>query len=294
MSVSRRKFLALAAGLLGATGCSRFDAKKLMFWKNVEAQDLKFWKDWDVQASDLKFWNRNVGPLTFAAMNDLHMTDARSTSLLNRAVKQINADDRIGFTVVLGDVASEAKLTEMELAKLSLEKLKQPYFVVPGNHDVDTKAADPFGRFKTVFGDVRWREEDAGWVFLGINTCEGGESDVSVQPDEIDWIRRQLEKTNEKRPIAVFGHHPFNPNTKAYRVKNAEEVLGLFANHNLKLVAAGHFHGNQVEEHDGVLFTTSACLSTTRGNHDKTDAKGYRLFHLMPDSIETEFVEVTL
>ena len=72
----------------------------------------------------------------------------------------------------------------------------------------------------------------------------------------------------------------------------ADEVLALFAGHNLRAVLNGHFHGNQEEVVDGVLFTTTACLSSTRGNHDGTDLKGYRLFHCAGGEITTEFVAV--
>ena len=79
-----------------------------------------------------------------------------------------------------------------------------------------------------------------------------------------------------------------------YRVKNADEVQGLFAGHNLKLAAAGHWHGNQEESRDGVLFTTTACCSSTRDNFDGTKPEGYRLLHLSPDgTVQTEFAEVS-
>ena len=60
----------------------------------------------------------------------------------------------------------------------------------------------------------------------------------------------------------------------------------------LRIAAAGHWHGNQEETRDGVLFTTTACCTSTRNNFDGTPEKGYRLFHLAGDSVATEFVEV--
>jgi len=116
---------------------------------------------------------------------------------------------------------------------------------------------------------------------------------VTVHENQLQFLTKIAERTNANRPIAIMGHHPFNPNTKAYRVINADEVLGIFSEHNLKLVAAGHYHGNQEETQDGTLFTTTACCSTTRDNFDGTSAKGFRLFHVgEDDSITTEFVEV--
>jgi len=154
------------------------------------------------------------------------------------------------------------------------------------------KSKDIFGNYTSVYGPAHWDEGEEGWLFIGLNTCEETKSDVTIPQTELDWLAQTLKKVNRDRPLALFAHHPFNPGTKAYRVINADDVLGLFAEHRLKLVAAGHYHGNQVEEHNGVLFTTTACCSTTRDNFDETPEKGYRLFHVTKDAIETEFVAV--
>jgi hypothetical protein len=56
---------------------------------------------------------------------------------------------------------------------------------------------------------------------------------------------------------------------------------------------SGHFHGNTENIQNGVLMTTTACCSGTRGNHDGTKPKGYRVFHIDGQmKITTEFREV--
>jgi len=232
--------------------------------------------------------------LTFVAMNDLHVLDTRSTAIVNKAVGQINQTPGISFTVVLGDLATNGKLTQLRLCKQSLDRLERPYFVVPGNHDVEPGVENIYANYEKSFDRGNWIHEEEQWVFIGLDSCEGSESDVSIRPDRIEWLEKRLKKIKRDRPLALCCHHPFNPNSKAYHVKNADKVLALFANHNLKLVATGHYHGNQVEEANGVLFTTTACCSSTRPNFDETTAKGYRLFHLNEDTVETEFVEVKL
>ena len=153
---------------------------------------------------------------------------------------------------------------------------------------------DPFASYESVFGPTQWRKEHGGWVLLGLNSCEGAKSDVTISDERLAWLREQLASVDPKQPIALFLHHPLNPHSKSYRVKNADAVLALFAGRALRLVAAGHFHGNQVEEQDGVLFTTNACCTITRDNHDGTTAKGYRLFHCSGERVQTEFVEIAL
>jgi len=265
MKMTRRQFI-LFTGALGLSSCARVKVPLIGAWEKA--------------------------PFTVAAMNDLHVKDARSTAFVNHAVEKINATPNLRFVVVLGDLSTSGQLSEFNLAKTSLDRLAKPCLTLPGNHDVQGNGPDIYANFEKVFGPTQWIREEGDWLFIGLNSCEGALSDVTIAPDRISWLRKQINKVKPGRPIGLFAHHPFNPNTKKYRVKNADEVLGLFSGHSLKLVAAGHWHGNQVEEHNGILFTTTACCTSTRENFDETPAKGYRLFHFDHDKVETEFVEV--
>lgn len=275
MKLSRRQFIGLSAAGLALGGCETLGLNEL-------------------PTPTMPFGGGPEGPFTFATVGDLHVLDARSTGIVNRAVKSINENNSVHFTTVLGDLGTDGTYAEMSLAKASLAKLNRPYFTIPGNHDVDpTATEDEYANYVSHFEDTQWREEESDWAFIGLDTCNGAASDVTVPDERMEWLQKQIGKINAKRPIALLAHHPFNPNTKAYRVQNAEAVLELFAGHNLRLVATGHYHGNQVEERDGVLFTTTACCSTTRNNFDGTEAKGYRLFIQQDDgSLTTEFVQV--
>lgn len=270
MSMTRRTFMGVSAGA-GLAGCLR-----ILGGGSVLGETKS---------------------VTVAAINDLHLLDEASVAIVNRAVAKVNALDNLDFAVVIGDLGTDGKESEMALAKEALDQLKVPYFCVPGNHDYDPSAANGYVNYDVSFTDRQWQQDErAGWAFLGLDTCNGTASTVTVPPERIDWLKQQLAGIAPEQPIALFAHHPFNPNTKAYRVTNADDVLGLFADHSLKLVASGHYHGNQIEEHNGVLFTTTACCSTTRPNFDGTKEKGFRVYSLGAQSegsvIQHEFVQV--
>ena len=233
-------------------------------------------------------------PLTVAVINDLHITKPETTALPDAAVEAVNRDDRVALTVLAGDLVGMACKSQMECAAACVKRLRKPFLALPGNHDVLPIPTRGLVEFQRGFGEPHWTRGLGGWTLIGFNSCEGMESDVTVPVGELDWLRARLAETDPARPLALFCHHPLSPNTKSYRIENAEEILALFSGHRLRVAVAGHWHGNQVEERDGVLFATTACCSVTRDNFDGTKPEGYRLLHLSPDgTVQTEFAEVS-
>jgi len=258
--LSRRQFLALLAGI----GLSR--------WSSAADEKDQAW--------------------SIAAIGDIHIADENSAALLNKAVANINKTPNVAFTVVLGDLSTAARPQELRLAKECLNRLTSPFLTIPGNHDVTSDPKTGYSAFEEHFGPRQWTRKENGWFFIGLDSCNGTESDVEIPADRIEWVKQQLQNLDNKTPVGLFSHHPFNPHTKAYRVKNAGAVLAAFAGKNLKLVAAGHFHGNQTEIQDGILFTTTACCAAYRPNFDGATAKGYRIFQFRELNVTTDFVSL--
>jgi predicted phosphodiesterase len=241
---------------------------------------------------------------TFAEINDLHVSDVRSTAIVTRAVDLINADKRIQFTVVCGDLARDGIPDELKLSDKALAQLSNSYYTIPGNHDYTDRDT-----YCDVFGITRLNfVVDLGsWRFFGIDSREGGKTDATVSTSQIAWLRERLKETPRDKPIGLFSHHPFHINAN-YRVVNADVVLNLFSVHNLKIVSSGHFHGNKACKHGTVLFTTTACCSLNALNETdddgccesdqliaeprETEIKGFRLFHVDGAAVTTEFVTV--
>lgn len=235
---------------------------------------------------DDQVWN-------IATIGDIHIADEKSVTLLNKAVANINKTPNVAFTVILGDLSTAARSQELRLAKECLNRLTSPFLTIPGNHDVTSNPKTGYGAFEEYFGPRQWTKKQNGWLFIGLDSCNGTESDVEIPTDRIEWIKQQLQGLDNNCPIGLFSHHPFNPHTKAYRVKNADAVLAAFSGRNLKFVAAGHYHGNQTEVQNGILFTTTACCAAYRPNFDGADAKGYRIFQFRGPNVTTDFVPIT-
>lgn len=221
---------------------------------------------------------------TFAEAADTHVTDTKSVEIVNDGVDMINADARVAFSLWLGDLTQNSKSDEMALARMTLDRVRRPHYALRGNHDL---AGDYYAR---EFGELNYTFEYAGWKFVMLDSNPGDKTPIDAA--RMNWLRETLAETDAAQPLILCTHHPLYPNTKAYLLAGSAEVIGLFSGHNLKAVLAGHYHGNQEEVIGGVLYTTTACLATTRGNFDGTTMRGYRLFHCTEDAITTEFVGV--
>lgn len=232
-------------------------------------------------------WRPKLDPnrgFSFSAASDLHVTDTKSVEIINDGVDRINADPTLAFSLWVGDLTQSSKADEMFLAKLTLARLTKPWHTVRGNHDQSG------GFYEQQFGELHQRFDYGGWRFLLCDTNPGDATPMSA--DEQAWLKARVAETPAEMPLVLVCHHPLMPHTKSYHLAGAEEVLALFKGNALKAVINGHYHGNQEETVDGVLFTTTACLATTRNNFDGTTAKGYRVFHCRHGEITTEFVPV--
>lgn len=220
---------------------------------------------------------------SFAQASDIHLTDTKSVEIVNDAVDAINADRRVAFSLWLGDLTQNSTADEMTLGRMALSRLERPWHTLRGNHD---RAGSLYER---EFGELNYTFEHAGWTFIMLDTNPGDATPIDQQ--RMQWLRDLLAEIDRERPLVLCTHHPLAPGVRL-RLAGADDVLALFAEHNLKAVLGGHHHGNHEEVVDGVLFTKTACLATTRTNHDGTTQRGYRLFHCTEDRISTEFVPV--
>ena len=237
-------------------------------------------------AGDWETWQAEhpaAAEFTFAQASDVHLTDTKSVEILNDGVDRINADPRVAFSLWLGDLTQNSDADAMALARMGLSRLTRPHYALRGNHDVAG------GHFEREFGPLNRTFEFGGWKFI---LLDSNPEHLPFSEDRLLWVREVLEATDPAQPLVLCTHHPLYPNTAAYLAPGAAEVIALFSGHNLKAALSGHYHANQEEVVDGVLYTTTACLATTRGNHDGTTLRGYRLFHCTEDGMTTEFVTV--
>jgi hypothetical protein len=105
-------------------------------------------------------------------------------------------------------------------------------------------------------------------------------------------LRAQLEHVDPQKPIALFAHHALAPGADEGRLANADQVLELFANRNLKLVLSSQGLENRTEEHHGTIFISTVPCSTTADT--PADKRGIRVISIDGAQMAHEFVPVPL
>lgn len=227
-------------------------------------------------------------------INDIHVLDEASTAYPSRVVDAMNAE-KADLVLVCGDVATDGKEGELRLARRVLDRLAAPYHVVAGNHDALHRGDREEDVFKRIFEqkETTYAFESHGIHFVAIDPgCGSNYRENRVPPPVVERLLALAASIPPDRPLILFSHYPYGTGV-SYRTPNADEVLGLFRGKRLLAVVSGHWHGNTERREGGVLFTTTACASSTRNNHDKTDAKGYRVFTVREGrEVSTEFKAV--
>jgi outer membrane protein assembly factor BamB/predicted phosphodiesterase len=220
-----------------------------------------------------------TGPFRFVVLSDVHINvlTPSATEDLRSSVQQINATDSIDFVLVTGDIADEGDGASLTVAKQELDKLKQPYYIILGNHDTKWSESGVTD-FKRIFGYERFKFEYKGFIFIGFNTGPIIRMALGhVAPEDLDWIKQELEYngTNGK-PVFLVTHYPMLQGD----VDNWYEVTDEVRNYPIEAFIGGHYHVNKYMEYEGIRGIINR--SSLR---DKSKVSGYNEYDITSDSI---------
>ena len=134
---------------------------------------------------------------------------------------------------------------------------------LPGNHDIgdNPTAVGPAPKqpateqerqnYLAVIGEDRWRFDEAGWCFIGLNSLIMN-TGIESEAEQFDWLASELSKASGK-PVALFLHKPLyldtpdDPELEASAVRyipqpRRKNLIEMFSAVDLRLVASGHVH----------------------------------------------------
>jgi hypothetical protein len=245
--------------------------------------------------------------LTFAFLTDVHLNranDHRRLDGLEQAledVKQTGAE----FVFFGGDLTDNSGMgyeitraqadSMIDVFKETVDASGIEYYPAIGNHDryFDPAAGYVVGDelFKTYFEDSYYTFDRQGIHFFVLNSVvPGAKGDFVVDPEQLSWLRRELQHIPLAAPIVLITHVPVYSIYHAVVgekfaitdvIGNHRELLDVFKDHQLKLVLQGHQHVYEDLFSQDVQYITggAVCANWWKGPFHGTE-EGFLLIEV--------------
>ncbi|MHA4896093.1 metallophosphoesterase family protein [Pedobacter sp. PWIIR3] len=186
------------------------------------------------------------------------------------------AHDRnpLDFVIVNGDLVHDRPELLEVVKKEHYDKLKVPFFALPGNHDLADTAI-----WKRVFGyedNFSFIKNEVGFVLANTSNTKG----KYICPDKV-FLKRELDKLTGLKTVFVVLHIPPHFWVPESPFVDCPETVNLLHSYpNVKAVFHGHDHSL-----DSVFYTGKLphFFDAHIGGNWGTSYKGYRIVEVDQD-----------
>ena len=259
-------------------------------------------------------------------MSEFRLTQISDTHLARRLDKLTDNFHRVSehidatrpdLVINSGDISFDgpSSRSDLEFAKELHDALPVPCRQLPGNHDIgdNPTAIGPLPKqpateecrqnYLSVIGEDRWRFDEAGWCFIGLNSLIMN-TGIESEAEQFDWLTAELGRANGK-PVALFLHKPLylnepdDPELESSAIRyvpqpRRKQVVEMFGNVDLRLVASGHVHQRRdfTYRHTRHVWAPSAGFVISDAMQEKIGIKEVGLveYRFRPDSLEVRHV----
>ena len=211
--------------------------------------------------SNLKNLNSLLStPESMGAGNDFSVVVISDThdyyDSLKDQINYINKNMYPDFVFITGDMSNVGLVGELEKTKSILDRLKVPYLVTSGNHDL---LIDGEYIFEKIFGQDTYSFTYKGVRFVALNN-NNWESKRAVP--NISWLKSQIEYNIDDNVI-IFAHIPYDDQER-FTQTMIETWQNLFVDYKVDYYINGHDHNtNAVLLNDTTQVTVGS--SSKRG-----------------------------
>jgi 3',5'-cyclic AMP phosphodiesterase CpdA len=238
------------------------------------------------------------------------------TENFHRVSEHIDAT-RPNLVINSGDLAFDAPTSpdDLAFAKGLHAGLPVACRYLPGNHDIGdnptaispapTQPATEQDRqnFVDVFGEDRWRFDEAGWCFIGLNSLVMN-TGLAYEAAQFDWLATELGRAGGK-PVALFLHKPLylnapdDPEEESSAIRYVpqparQRLIEMLGAVDLRLVGSGHVHQRRDFTYRRVrhVWAPSAAFIISDAKQERIALKetGLVEYCFAPDSLEVRHV----
>lgn len=219
-----------------------------------------------------------------------------SENVLRKTIDDINGVPDVDFIVFSGDNIDTANAADLVKFLKIANKLKYPYYIVIGNHEVfKSQNLDKKEYMRLVskyskncrYKNANYVFEKKGVVFLVVD----GAKEIIPGPagyykkDTLKWLDKELTKYKNSK-VVIFQHFPivapyYNRTHSTYNVKDYEDVLKKHSN--VIAIFSGHYHANGETNKDGIYHVSTPSLVEAPHNYkvveiDMKNKKDYQIY----------------
>lgn len=187
-------------------------------------------------------------PFKFAHVTDTHVGGSTGVADLENTVADINAQSDLDFVIISGDITEFGADDELAAAKQLLDRIRIPWYVIPGNHDTNWSESGG-NSFRKVFDDETFAFVHKGYRFVGTNSGPNMRMSPGQVPREnLVWMDSLFAaQANDDRPLVYINHYPQDSS-----LNNWFEAIDRVKRHNVQLFLCGHGHQNKEYDFEGI------------------------------------------
>jgi 3',5'-cyclic AMP phosphodiesterase CpdA len=208
-----------------------------------------------------------------AQISDIHFGEKNfSQHLKNNLLNQLK-EENPDLIIVSGDLTTEGYVHEYEQAAEFVDELRSitSTYTIPGNHDARNVGLI---HFEKLIGHRKFTHVDksGGFAIFGLDSSEPDINDGQIGIDQLNWLRKEMEKLpNDLCKIVTFHHHLL-PIPQTGRERNilldSGDLLRVFSECGVDFVLNGHKHVPNVWMIEKMVVLNSGTATTRklRGN----------------------------
>ena len=213
----------------------------------------------------------------FAWLTDIHIGYPTAEEDLRRSIDDINSSEDLPFTIISGDITATGTLAELTFAKKILDELKNPYYIIPGNHDTKWSESGCTDFFK-LWGNDRFVFEFDKFLFIGLHQGPRMRmADGHWAPEDLRWYDSLIVSLpNSNQPIIFITHYPLDE-----EIANWYEMLDRLKNVNTQVVLFGHGHTNKIYDFEtipGIMGRSNLRANEIIGGYTIVESKNDSIY----------------
>ena len=204
-----------------------------------------------------------------AQISDIHFGEKNFSQQLKYNLLNQLKEENPDLIIVSGDLTTNGYIHEYEKATEFVEELKSitETYTIPGNHDARNVGLIHFER---LIGPRKFIHVDksGGFAIVGLDSSEPDINDGQIGLDQMNWLRKQMEKLPSDLCKIVTFHHHLLPIPQTGRERNilldSGDLLRVFSECGVDFVLNGHKHVPNVWMIEKMVTINSGTATTRK------------------------------